>query len=276
MCAQGAARDILAAVRDETRAADHGCRVCPAAGCQEPGRHRLGRLVGDRPRRGAGARPWWRAPRHRPGAASRRGGRPVARRPHRPQRARPPQPPRQPPPPLGRRRSRTMTADQLRTGLAAGTLEGRTVVATGRLRMQPWPCPSPMPDDCYGLQLPGRRRGRGPARRPHDRSTRRTRGSTATPPTGRWPSGRPAAGSPCWAGSPRVPRRPSPCTSCLASIDQWACRPRGRWRVAPRGAPLDGLVPRIRRATMLRGRPRPRRRRALGRTACRPRVMRPR
>jgi hypothetical protein len=49
----------------------------------------------------------------------------------------------------------TVTMDQLRTGLADGTLEGWTVLVTGRLELQPWPCPSPMPEDCYGLQLHG-------------------------------------------------------------------------------------------------------------------------
>lgn len=49
----------------------------------------------------------------------------------------------------------TVTMDQLRRGLEARTLEGRTILVTGRLEVQPWPCPSPMPDDCYGLQMQG-------------------------------------------------------------------------------------------------------------------------
>ena len=50
---------------------------------------------------------------------------------------------------------RTVTMDALRAGLAAGTLEGRIVLVTGRLQVLAWPCPFPVPDDCYGLQLRG-------------------------------------------------------------------------------------------------------------------------
>jgi hypothetical protein len=49
----------------------------------------------------------------------------------------------------------TLTMDGLRAGIDAGTLEGRTVMLTGSLELQPWPCPSPAPDDCFGLQIRG-------------------------------------------------------------------------------------------------------------------------
>ena len=49
----------------------------------------------------------------------------------------------------------TMTVGELRAGLADGSLSGRTVLVTGVLELQPWPCPSPMPEDCYGLQIRG-------------------------------------------------------------------------------------------------------------------------
>ena len=49
----------------------------------------------------------------------------------------------------------TMTMDELRAGLADGSLDGQIVLVTGVLELQPLPCPSPMPEDCYGLQLQG-------------------------------------------------------------------------------------------------------------------------
>ena len=49
----------------------------------------------------------------------------------------------------------TMTMDELRAGLADGSLDGRTVLVTGLLELQPLPCPTPMPEACSGLQLQG-------------------------------------------------------------------------------------------------------------------------
>jgi hypothetical protein len=48
------------------------------------------------------------------------------------------------------------TLDGLRAGLADGSLDGSIVIVVGgRLKIQPYPCPSPMPLDCYGLELRG-------------------------------------------------------------------------------------------------------------------------
>ncbi len=46
-----------------------------------------------------------------------------------------------------------MTLNDLRAGLADGSLDGRIVIVTGRLQIQSWPCPVPTPVDCFGLQL---------------------------------------------------------------------------------------------------------------------------
>ncbi len=45
--------------------------------------------------------------------------------------------------------------DGLRAALSAGRLDGQTVIVTGQVVVQPWPCPNTMPIDCYGLQLRG-------------------------------------------------------------------------------------------------------------------------
>ncbi len=48
------------------------------------------------------------------------------------------------------------TLDGLRAGLADGSLDGSIVIVVGgRLQIQPYPCPNPMPLDCYGLELLG-------------------------------------------------------------------------------------------------------------------------
>ena len=48
-----------------------------------------------------------------------------------------------------------VTMAGLRVGILDGTLDAKTVVLTGHLELQPWPCPSPLPQGCYGLKVAG-------------------------------------------------------------------------------------------------------------------------
>ncbi len=45
------------------------------------------------------------------------------------------------------------TMEGLRAGILDGSLDGSIVIVAGQLRVQPLPCPSPAPVDCFGLQL---------------------------------------------------------------------------------------------------------------------------
>ena len=49
----------------------------------------------------------------------------------------------------------TVTMDQLRAGITDGSLEGHTVLVTGRLEVQAMPCPYPPTIDCFALKLKG-------------------------------------------------------------------------------------------------------------------------
>ncbi len=48
-----------------------------------------------------------------------------------------------------------LTPVELQGGLTSGGLDGRVVLVRGQLVMDPWPCPSPVPENCFGIHIKG-------------------------------------------------------------------------------------------------------------------------
>lgn len=48
-----------------------------------------------------------------------------------------------------------LTPVELQGGLTSGGLDGRVVLVRGQLVIDPWPCPSPVPENCFGIHIEG-------------------------------------------------------------------------------------------------------------------------